>query len=62
MMMNNVERLLMRVFTDRNSALKPSEWLMNDIFHVRTLQRLGERMVWLEPFLFHLLCKEQDLG
>lgn len=27
---------------------------MNDIFHVRTLQRLDERMVWLEP-LFYLV-------
>ena len=28
---------------------------MNDIFHVRTSQRLGERMVWLEP-LFYFIC------
>lgn len=47
----------MRVFTDRNSALKTiwmDGWLMNDIFHVRTLQRLDERMVWLEPLFYFI--------
>lgn len=32
---------------------------MNDIFHVRALQRLDERMVWLEPLYFIYFAKNR---
>lgn len=36
---------------------------MNDIFHARTLQRLDERMVWLEPlFYFIYFAKNRTLA
>ena len=35
---------------------------MNDIFHVRTLQRLDERMVWLEPLFISFTLQRTGLG